>query len=308
MFKIDPNFWKDVEDRDKLKFVKYSDTDSLYINLPTLDNNIDSTEAWNKISNISTKINNIIRLALDETMLPKLGINKQYNRTDFKTESLIISMLLIGIKKNYAYKKIAEEGVIYDSPKVKYKGIPIVRSDYSKFAQGFLKYIVDDIALNAHKLEKPASEMLQDFAKIKNEELFKNIDEFNFKYIGTPGRWSDGDYKKEPYTIIGMRLYNTLFDTEIFRPGTSGLSLPITILNKNEFLTKISLNKSNSPLYLNNTNIDNINYIVVPYNYEANDVKSKFEEFKIELNYEETWNKSVTKITKDIIEVIKNNS
>ena len=284
-------------------------TDSLYVNIPTINTDRDSQEIWDEVSQISSNINNIIGDALNETILPKLGIDKKYNRTNFKTESLIISMVLMGVKKNYAYKKIAEEGVIYETPKITYKGIPIVRSDFSKFTQQFIKYIVDEIALNTRELGTPPVQLLQEFAKNKKDELYRELDNYNFKYIATPGRWGEtSNYKKETYTIIGMRTYNTIFDKEIFRPGTSGFSLPININNRTEFLNKISNHKSNSNLYLNNTNIDNITFITVPYNYEPEDLKNKFNEYFIEINYEETWDKNVNKIVKHIIDVIKNNS
>jgi hypothetical protein len=281
-------------------------TDSLYVNIPTLDNNIPAQEAWDKISNISSNINHIIKDALDESILPKLGVDKKYNRTDFKTESLIISMMLMGVKKNYAYKKIAEEGHIYETPKITYKGIPIVRSDFSKFTQQFIKYIVDNIALNTKNLTRQPIDILQEFAKEKKEELYRELDNYNYRYVATPGRWGEtSNYKKETYTIIGMRTYNTIFNKEIFRPGLSGYSLPINIINRNDFLNKISNHKSDSILYLNNTNIDNITFITVPYNYEPEDLKNKFKEYFIEINYEETWDKNVNKIVKHIIDVVK---
>lgn len=284
-------------------------TDSLYVNIPNIDNNINAQEAWDKISTISNKINDIISDALNENILLKLGVGKENNRTVFKTESLIISMMLLGIKKNYAYKKIAEEGVIYDSPKMKYKGIPIVRSDFSKFTQQFIKYLIDEIALNIKNLDEPPIEKLQNYVQGKQQELFKELEQFNFKYAATPGRWKENStYKKETFTIIGMRTYNTIINKDIFRPGTSGFSVPIKIVNRNAFLNKINGHKSNSSLFLNNTNIDNINYIVVPYNYEPPVLKEKFEEFSIEIDYLEAWEKNMTKIVKYIIDTIKQTS
>ena len=202
--------------------------------------------------------------------------------------------MLLGIKKNYAYKKIAEEGVIYDSPKMKYKGIPII------------KYLVDNIALNINNLDEPPVDKLQNYVKTKQQELFEELDKLNLKYVATPGRWKENStYKKETFTITGMRTYNTIMHNDIFRPGTSGFSVPIQIINKNTFLNKINKHKSDSSLYLNNTNIDNVKYIVVPYNYEPAVLKEKFEEFCIEIDYNEAWEKNMTEIVKHIINVIK---
>ena len=281
-------------------------TDSLYVNVPQLeDKKSDPKVAWDIIEKLSIEINDIIGDLLDSTILPKLGVDSKHNRTSFKTEAVITNMILIGIKKNYAYKKIAEKGVIYDEPKVKYVGIPVVRSDYSKFAQDFIRNLVEDVALCDDKNKGSLTDYLNSLAKEKYDLLREKIEDLDLSYIATPGKWNANTYKSETFTVVGMRLYNTMVNKEVFRPNTSGLSLPIIIYDKNKFLEQISDIKSKSKLFLNNTNIDNINYIVIPYNFNKDILRKNLDIFKISIDFQETWEKNVTKITRNIIETIR---
>lgn len=277
-------------------------TDSLYVNVPNLK--YDSVEeVCQTLETLAETINSIIENILNSYLLPKMGVNPKYNHTYFKTESIISDILFLDIKKNYAYKEIAKKGKIYDKPSVAYTGIPVVRSDYSKFAQDFIRKLIEEIALNnaPNKLE-----LLNELAAERYATVNKCVEELDFKYIATPGKWKFGNnYKTETFTVIAMRLYNTLMDTEIFRPGADGMTLPITILNPTKFLDKISINKSRSKYFLNNINIDNINYIAVPSNYEVEEVKAKFEEYHLSLNTTEIWKKNFSKIAHGIVDVIK---
>lgn len=277
-------------------------TDSLYVNVPNLKYE-SVEEVCQTLEILAETINSIIENILNSYLLPKMGVNPKYNKTYFKTESIISDILFLDIKKNYAYKEIAKKGKIYDKPSVAYTGIPVVRSDYSKFAQDFIRKLIEDIALTntPNKLD-----LLNELAAERYALVNKCTEEFDFKYIATPGKWKlSNNYKTETFTVIAMRLYNTIMDTEVFRPGADGMTLPITILNPTKFLDKISINKSRSKYFLNNINIDNINYIAVPSNYEVDEVKSKFEEYHLALNTSEIWKKNFSKIAHGIVDVIK---
>lgn len=296
---IDPNFWNKKD----LKYIIYGDTDSLYINLPDYKRKESIEETWNDIVNLSNDINNIISDYLNKIILPKLGISSEYNHINFKPECLITDMLLLGIKKNYAYKKIAKKGILYKEPITEYKGIPIIKSNFSKFSQSFIKYIVENIIFGDN-IDNPIK-LLNEFVYKKRLELEERI--YDFDYVGMPGKWKIKSYSKETFIVVGMRLYNTLFNSEIFKPGISGLSFPI-IINENNFLDKISINKSKSIYFLNNINIDLINYMVIPYNYDINLIKNKLNEYNILIDKEKLWNISLTKITKTIIDILKKES
>lgn len=278
-------------------------TDSLYINVPSIKYK-DAKDANDQVTKISSEINKVITNVLENKLLPKFGVDKKYNKTDFKIESVISIALFLDIKKNYAYKEIAKKGKIYDEPEVHYTGIPVIRSDYSKLSQDFIRELIENIAFDeSPNSDKPKA--LIDLANKKHSEIKKCIETLDLKYIATPGKWNT-NYKNEPFTVIGMRLYNTIMDSEIFRPGTDGMSVPIRFKDSNKFLEKIKKNKDRSDLFLNNINIDKINFLTVPSNFEPDVLNEKFNEFLIYIDITELWDKSYAKIAKDIVNVIKN--
>ena len=279
-------------------------TDSLYVNVPSVKYE-DAKDANEQVTKISSEINDVINDVLENSLFPKFRIDKKYNRTNFKIESVISMALFLDIKKNYAYKEIAKKGKIYDKPEVQYTGIPVVRSDYSKLAQDFIRTLIEDIAFD--ESDSDLLEALSNLAREKHEKIVQCVEELDLKYIATPGKWKS-NYKNEPFTVIGMRLYNTIMDSEIFRQGTDGMSLPIKFKDIHKFLESIKDIKNRSDVFLNNINIDKINYIVVPSNYEPEVLRSKMNEYGISIDIETLWDKSYSKIAKDIVNVIKSSA
>lgn len=276
-------------------------TDSLYTSIKNIEYK-DYNEALQITDKIASEINNIIANLLNELILPKMGVDAKYNKTNFKTESVISHMLFLNIKKNYAYKEIAAKGHAYEKAKIKYTGIPIVRSDYSKYAQDFIRSLIENIALS-DELNK--MELLQTLVQERYNQIEDSINNFNLLYVGTPGRWKVAKYKTETFILTGMRLYNTLLNSEVFRPGLNGYSLPIILNNPNLFLEGIEKYRHLNEYFLQDTEINNINYIVVPSNYEPKILKAKLEEFKITIDPEVLWRKNFSKIAHYIVDVIK---
>lgn len=306
MIKIDPAFWKDVEDPNKLKHVIYGDTDSLYIHSSNTE--YDSSEdALKKADILANEINTIITNVLNNHLLIKMNVDKNYNKTFFKTESVISKMMLLEAKKNYAYLEIGKKGKVNPVPKVKYTGIPVVRSDYSKFAQDFIRYLIENVAFSDMDFNSNnISDKMVDIIENKRNELEKYLEDYNFKYIATPGRWKlSNNYKSEPFVIIGMRLYNTILDQDIFRPGINGLSIPIKIVNEFKFREEISKNSHRSNYSIGGTPLNKINYIVLPTNYEIDIIKEKFIKYYIRPDKDIIWDKSFGTVAKNITRVIK---
>src|SRR6056297_2144198 len=129
------------------KYVVYGDTDSLFINIPE-EKVTNSEDAMNKGMKISEEINSIIDDVMNNFFLPRLGVDPQYNYTSFKTEIIIDMLMLLDIKKNYAYRVIAQDGIIKDPPVIDYKGLPIKKSDASELTKYFLKRLIYDIIFN----------------------------------------------------------------------------------------------------------------------------------------------------------------
>lgn len=279
-------------------------TDSIYIHSP---NEVFTTsqEASDKADILANEINGVILNLLNNHLLIKMNVDRDYNKTFFKTESVISKMILLEAKKNYAYLELAKKGKVHTSPKTKYVGIPVVRSDYSKFTQDFIRFLVEKIAFNSEIYNQNISDVIVNIINEKKTELETKLNTFDYKYIATPGRWKVNDaYRSIPFTVIGMQLYNTATNTETFRPGLNGLSFPIKIINMDTFKEAIKPLKE-SKYFLKKVPISKINYITLPTNYEIDTVKELFKKCAIEIDTSIVWDKSFGTVAKNIARVIR---
>lgn len=279
-------------------------TDSIHIHSPN-ETYTSPEEATAKAEVLANEINGVITNLLNNHLLIKMNVNRDYNKTFFKTESVISKMILLEAKKNYAYLEISKKGKIHESPKVKYVGIPVVRSDYSKFTQDFIKFLVEKIAFNSDIYGQNISDVIISVINDKKQELETKLKNFDYKYIATPGRWKISDtYRSIPFTVIGMQLYNTVTNTETFRPGLNGLSFPIKVLDIEKFKVAIRPLKD-SKYFLKNIPLSKINYITLPTNYEIKILTQIFETCAIKIDEDIVWDKSFGTVAKNIARVIR---
>jgi len=295
------DFFQQVER--KLKYVLYGDTDSIYINIPQIKPK-DSSEAFEKAKEISTDINKYIKSYMDSILLPKMGIDKVYNYTEFKTELVADAMLLLDIKKNYAYRMLVDEGKILQTPVVKYTNLSVKKSDVPKFTKEFITRIVEDILFNS-ELDKTSfrTKIMELTIEMRNR-LKHLLDTFEYSDISIPKKWGL-DYKAAPFQIQSMKLYNTLLNKNIFKPMSAGLILPLKILNYNDLESKLSTIRNNSDFFIKDIPIIKITKIAIPYNYEKSVIEQIFKFYNINIDIDECWNIIFNKILQRIIEVSK---
>ncbi len=279
-------------------------TDSLYINIPSLKPKT-SEEAIEVADKVSNEINNLITNYMDSYILKKLNVDSKNNRTSFKTELIAGSILLLDVKKYYAYRAICDNGKKIENPIISYKGIPVIRTDSSKYAQNLLRSIIEEVALN----EDPGLNMqiaYKTLYKAKHQELKKAIDDFDIKYIGTPGKWRASEYKSEPYIMTSMRLYNSLTKSETFKDGLSGFVVPITLNAPAQIKNYISRLEYSKYYIDKNIDIDKIGFIAFPYIFDKLKALKLMNEFNLTIDSQTTWNKSFSKTCERVAELIKN--
>lgn len=290
------SFWQDVEKN--LKHVLYGDTDSLYLHIPedyaTLDDTITGT------SIVADEINERIKYYFNSYMLPKLGVNPNYNNTYFKTELIAESILFLETKKNYAYNLVYKEGKIIEPAETNYTGIPIVKSNTAPLTKDFLEYLIKDIALNKQVITREhVSEKLATIGKILNERIIKCIQDYDFEYISAPCKWNDKEFISEPTTILGMKFYNILTESETFRPGGFGIYFPV-VVKGNGTLQQLSSR--------HNISLEDVKYMTVPYGYNKELLKHIITKFDLRIDAQMFWNwdrLGNNKVAKKIIDLIK---
>lgn len=285
------------------KYIVYGDTDSLYINVPEVKPET-AEEAVEVAEKIAKGINDSITNYVENTLLPKMGIDPQYNRTEFKTELVANGLILLDAKKSYAYRLLAREGDIMPKPTVKYTGIA-VKSDIALWSKDFIRKIIEDIILEPTVEEKDIIHHLNNIAHEFRAKMEECINNYNFEYIGVPKKWG-GNYKKgDPWQIIAMKLFNTIVNEKILVPMSGSIIVPIQIRNPREFETKISSVKHNDPLFIQDIPISKLTQLAVPYNYDKAKIKKAMDYYGIIVDINDVWNKIFNKQLQSIIELQK---
>lgn len=303
MLNIPKTFWTDMEKPGFFKYVIYGDTDSMYINVPELKPT-SKNHAVELANEIASNINNLITDYTNNYILKKLGVDQKNNRTSYKTELIAQSILLLDIKKYYAYKELCNKGIVLDNPKVVYLGVPVVRNDYSKIAQNFIKELIDNIALN-EKIENSNIELRKLLDKTSTD-LQKAITNLDIKYIGVPAKWKSSQYKEEPYFMIAMRFYNSITKTETFKEMSSCYTIPIVLRTPSQVSSYISKLESNKYYLDRNIDINKITYLAFPYTFDKLKILRLMNEYNISIEFDQLWDKINSKASQRIQNVIIN--
>lgn len=262
-------------------------TDSIFIVIP--EKNLDEKsleEQWNLAEKHAKNINDLIIDFTKNTILKRCNILPDHNRTFFKTELLMESIMFLDVKKNYAYKLLVKEGKILEKPKIDYTGIQVIKSDTAKITQNLLVKLIEEIILDMNIPNNEKSSRCIKIVEEFHEKFLKEIKELNFTKIGVPGKWSKNDF-----TINAMKIYNFITNSSNFGPGSSGLFI------YTKFHTPSKLKG------IENINLKKINGICVPYNYDENMLQQKLNEFGISIDIESQWNKLYTTTCDRIIKL-----
>jgi len=300
---IPSNFWQEVER--PLKYVLYGDTDSLYLKIDQKYDNIQDTITGT--TETANNINSIIKNYFDSYLLPKLGVNPIYNKTFFKTELIAESIVFLETKKTYAFNQIYKEGKIYNPPETIYVGGSVVKSDTAPLTRDITKEVTEQLALNKSIQDKHIID-----AKLKEislrywEKLNHCIKNLELEYISVPCKWGNSDYEKgDPSQIIAMRLYNTITETETFKENTYGFKIPINIKNPINFNNLITPHRNDNKYCINELTVDKINYIVMPYSFDKENLVSKLNMYGIHIDPHQIWEKMINTGAQRIIEIVK---
>jgi hypothetical protein len=282
------DFYDTVEVPGNLKHIIYSDTDSLFILIPDKNAINLSTEEKMKVADkAAEEINVAVTKYMNEYFLPKSNISIEQNSTFFKSELLMDSLMMLDVKKNYAFKVLAKKGRIFKNPKIEYVGIAVIKSNVAPLTQDFLKTLIDDIILNPEIIDKDRLKKVTEVATFFYNKFNKHSEEFDFNYISVPGKWS-----KASQFINGMMLYNFIMGKEIFAQGSAGNFIYCTFKNIKLF------EKSG-------IDISKLNGICMPAKYEVEDLKTKFSNYGIAIDNNIQWDTLYITTIQRVVELVK---
>ena len=292
-------FYTDVDK--PMKYVIYGDTDSLYINVPNLvPKSVE--EAMGIANDLAKKINDTIMHVVETQILPAMGIDPQYNYTEFKTELVADAIMFLSAKKSYAFRILAREGAIIDPPEVRYTGIS-VKSDISKWSREFIRGIVENIALNPNVNPDDGYNLMNQYAIEMKGKLDQSIANMDFDYVGVPKKWGSGYKGDEPWPVISMRLFNTITNSKVLTPMAGAYTIPIQLINPTDFEAKISGLRHANELTIGDVPVAKINYLAFPYKYDKDHVRKCMEYFGISIDIQSVWDKIYNKQASEIVKL-----
>ncbi len=281
------DFYKLVEQKGFLQYILYGDTDSIFLTLP-VDNaeSIPTDKRWKIAEHSAEEINKLIVEYVTGTLLPRCNISPEHNKTFFKTELLIDAAMFMEVKKNYSYLLSCKEGVILDPPKVSHTGIPVIKSDAAKLTQDMLGQMIKDVMLNSQIKRVDRSKSLVELVSMYRQKFEEDCNNYQFDYMGFPAKWS----KKEIF-IHAMKLYNFIMNEEIFNLGSSGKFIHCTFRNVSLLHPDFKAMKSPG--------------IVVPYEYNVEQIKQLFERHQILVNRKTHWEKLFNTSCQRVVDLAK---
>jgi DNA polymerase elongation subunit (family B) len=282
------DFYDNVEVPGSLKHIIYSDTDSLFILIPDKTAINKTTEEKMKVADkVAEEINDAVIKYLNEYFLPKSNISIDQNSTFFKSELLMDSLMMLDVKKNYAFKVLAKKGRVFKTPKIEYVGIAVIKSNVAPLTQDFLKTLIDDIILNPEILDKDRIKKVSEIASLYFTKFIQHCEELDFNYIAFPGKWS-----KASQIINGMMLYNFIMGKEVFAQGSAGNFIYCTFKNIKLF-EKAGID------------ITKLNGICIPSKYDIEDLKIKFSNFGISIDKDTQWETLYITTIQRVISLVK---
>jgi hypothetical protein len=281
------NFYKLVEQKGFLEFILYGDTDSIFLTLPVKNAaSIPVAERWKIAEHSAKEINKLIVGYTTGTLLPRCNIDPARNQTFFKTELLIDAAMFMEVKKNYSYLLSCKEGKVIDPPKPSHTGIPVIKSDAASLTQDMLGSMIVDVMLNSEIKRIDRAKAIVELVSKFKKTFEDNCDKYEFDYLGFPAKWS----KKEIF-IQGMKLYNFIMNEEVFNLGSSGKFVHCVFRNASLLHSDFKAMKSPG--------------IVVPYEYNIEQIKQLFERYQIEINRKTHWSKLFNTSCQRVVDLAK---
>lgn len=202
----------------------YQDTDSSYVNLgPIVDSVIELRGADDKekckfcVEFADKFMNNYFSKVLDEYFTPR----HVKNRHLFELETVAKTGIWIGIKKRYAQALLWKDGWSFDEPKMKVKGLEVIKGSYPSFSRKILKDLTMTLLTEnihdpdfIHKFNAKVMEWKDKFMKQDPDLITEAISVSNY----WKGVESDNDpsgvkiIKGAPYNVKALALYNWMIN------------------------------------------------------------------------------------------------
>ena len=255
--KLQLNFQADVEN--KMTYVVYGDTDSLFINLTDYLKKKGIEVGLNDEVNAEIlAIQNYLNKELLAYACERHNIPLNRSMLELKNEFIFSKYYALMVKKKYAAQVIAQEGRPLNF--VEIKGLETKRSDYSQFTKDMLENILAMILSDdASKRNIVSIESYVKTVETTIATLARKGDPIVTKSVSYSKPLAE--YKTIPQHIKGMLSWNYIVH-EDFRYGSRGKLFPCLGFDITKAPPHIQHNYSN--IFLKHYSPNSINAIVIP--------------------------------------------
>lgn len=274
-------------------------TDSLFIEIPRKPDTV--VERVKIVHQAAEDINDLIIRYNKEYLLPRCGFSPDRNETNFKEEMCISSMIMMDVKKSYAYKLVASEAVIdpetnqlvggkiFDTPLIKKKSGLGVKTDTIDLTKEILDYLINVALDDAISTKDKYQEALKELKRY-HDRFIDGMRTLNVSLIGTPVRW-----QKKINAINAMKLYNCVVEN-VFQYLSNGHLIYCKFNNLQAFKK------------FDDLPIDKLNAIAIPPKNNVELIRNAFSEYGITFDVERQWNNVFNKTCHRILAGLKETS
>lgn len=155
-----------------IPYVVVIDTDSNYINIESYYTQINHGMSFIDFANdfdhriLTPFFNKLVDIYCDKYNIP--------NKINFKREKIITKMF-VQVKKKYVCQIIANEGEVYDKPKIKITGLETKKSDLPGFCKKGLNELIDVMFDGERPDEERMVEIVRKYQKIHKNSPIEEI-------------------------------------------------------------------------------------------------------------------------------------
>ncbi len=247
---------------------------------------------------VALGINKLIIDYNEQYLMGRCGYSSKYNRTDFKEEIVMESIMFLDVKKTYAYKMLAKEahldindnlvkGSILDEPKICPTSNLGVKTDSIVMTKDILTLLLETCLDKNIKPKDRMKRMIEAITKLHNNFL-GCIDNLDLIDICKPAKWG-----KNKQFIFGMKAYNSMIEN-VFEYMSSGKFVNCVFKDMNK-LKELNLD----------FDYEKLNGIVIPYNYDKNKLRKTFKEYNFEIDVKTQWSKIMSTTVTRVIDLCK---
>lgn len=224
---LDKNKYNDIiTNNQSMVYTIYQDTDSSYINFgPVVQciKNINIKNDKEVCKFLESFADKYLNKYFDKILTEYIEGRHGKNYHVFELETIGKAGVWIGVKKRYAQAILWKDGRMYDEPKMKVKGLEIIKGSYPSYSRSILKDLTKMLLLDDSDDKTLIHKLNQKMMLGKQEFMQRPIDDIT-EVIGVNDYWKNVENDSDPNGLVmkkgssfnqkALAYYNWLINTK----------------------------------------------------------------------------------------------